>query len=226
MKCQIVAARSDLPGVRAHEGEHLRRFVAARAQGDVAAMRRWWEELVIDFADRMDGLVWPRPPGPARRRRARDGGAAGLTRFADAARSTRSRACRWASWSTRARRWRAGSASTSSAASIRQREREGRSLDAGWDDDAEDRASPTWEADEAVAPARPRASAAPTAARLPRVGAAAAREDRRRVVELTLPGRDDRRDHARSSASRADNAYQLRSRGMKDLAKLKEQYDT
>ena len=40
-----------------HDDEHLRRFLAARARGDAAAMRRWWDELVIDFYDRMDGFV-------------------------------------------------------------------------------------------------------------------------------------------------------------------------
>ena len=40
-----------------HDDEHLRRFIAARERGDVAGMRRWWEELVIDFFDRMDGFV-------------------------------------------------------------------------------------------------------------------------------------------------------------------------
>ena len=38
--------------------EHLRRFLTARAAGDAAAMRRWWEALVIDFHDRMDGLIY------------------------------------------------------------------------------------------------------------------------------------------------------------------------
>ena len=41
-----------------HADEHLRRFLAARAAGDGAGMRRWWEELVIDFYDRMDGFVY------------------------------------------------------------------------------------------------------------------------------------------------------------------------
>ena len=37
-----------------HEAEHLRRFLDARGRGDAAAMRRWWEELVIDLYDRVD----------------------------------------------------------------------------------------------------------------------------------------------------------------------------
>ncbi len=56
---QIVAARSDSPSVRRYDDEHLRRFLLAREAGDAAGMRRWWEELVIDFRDRMDGLVRP-----------------------------------------------------------------------------------------------------------------------------------------------------------------------
>ena len=56
-ECQAVAARSDSPSVGRYDDEHLRRFLAARKAGDVAAMRTWWEELLIDFTDRMNGLV-------------------------------------------------------------------------------------------------------------------------------------------------------------------------
>ena len=49
--------RSDPTSVGKHEDEHLRRFVAARRDGDADEMRRCWEEVVIDFYDRMDGLV-------------------------------------------------------------------------------------------------------------------------------------------------------------------------
>lgn len=40
-----------------YDEEHLRRFLEAKAAGDPLAARRWWDELVIDFHDRMDGLV-------------------------------------------------------------------------------------------------------------------------------------------------------------------------
>ena len=46
-----------------HEAEHLRRFLDARARGDAAAMRRGWEELVIDLFDRVDGLCTRRTAG-------------------------------------------------------------------------------------------------------------------------------------------------------------------
>lgn len=48
---------TDSPDVGRHDDEHLRRFVAARGAGDTDAMRVCWEELVITIFDRMDGLV-------------------------------------------------------------------------------------------------------------------------------------------------------------------------
>ena len=56
-ECQTVPTRSDTERVGNHADEHLRRFLAARRSGDAAGMRQWWEELVIDFRDRIDGLV-------------------------------------------------------------------------------------------------------------------------------------------------------------------------
>src|SRR4051794_1796189 len=55
--CQNPCVRSGPPSVGRHEDEHLRRFLLARRAGDAEAMRRWWEELVIDFHDRIDGLI-------------------------------------------------------------------------------------------------------------------------------------------------------------------------
>jgi hypothetical protein len=52
-----VAAASDSMPVGKHADEHLRRFLAARDRGDAPAMRQWWEALVIDFFDRIDGFV-------------------------------------------------------------------------------------------------------------------------------------------------------------------------
>ena len=51
-------ARSDSSCVGKHADEHLRRFLAARDAGDAAGMRKWWDELVVDFYDRIDGLVY------------------------------------------------------------------------------------------------------------------------------------------------------------------------
>jgi len=52
-----VSTASDPVSVGRHDEEHLRRFLKARASKDAAEMRRWWDELVIDFYDRIDGFV-------------------------------------------------------------------------------------------------------------------------------------------------------------------------
>src|SRR3954447_19841463 len=52
-----MTSASERSPVADHAEEHLRRFVAARRAGDAAGMRRWWNELVIDVRDRMDGFV-------------------------------------------------------------------------------------------------------------------------------------------------------------------------
>lgn len=40
-----------------HDEEKLRRFLAARRTGDEAGARRWWEELLADNFDRVRGMV-------------------------------------------------------------------------------------------------------------------------------------------------------------------------
>jgi RNA polymerase sigma factor (sigma-70 family) len=40
-----------------HDDEKLRRFLAARRLGDEATARRWWEELLSDNFDRVRGMV-------------------------------------------------------------------------------------------------------------------------------------------------------------------------
>ncbi len=217
-----MAARSDLPGVRAHEGEHLRRFVAARAQGDAAAMRRWWEELVIDFADRMDSFVWLSHQGrldddehelAVQLAMIRFSGRV-IASFEGVSVGELVNTCK-----TMAR----GICIDVQRTSIRRREHEGRSLDAGWDADAEDRAMQTWQADEAAARLDRQERSADVLAflgwALPQL-----RAERRRVVELTHQGATVPEIMEELGVSQ-DNAYQLRSRGMRDLAKLKEQYD-
>jgi len=56
-ECQSVAAASDPPLVRSHEGEYLRRFLVARAAGDRDGMHVWWEMLLVDNVDRVRGMV-------------------------------------------------------------------------------------------------------------------------------------------------------------------------
>ena len=56
-ECQTVPAASDPPLVRSHEGEYLRRFLVARAAGNRDEMRVWWEALLADNVDRVRGFV-------------------------------------------------------------------------------------------------------------------------------------------------------------------------
>src|SRR4051812_48468357 len=57
-ECQTHSPPSDPQDVADPADEHLRRFLTARRAGDAAGMRTWWEALVIDFHDRMDGLIY------------------------------------------------------------------------------------------------------------------------------------------------------------------------
>ena len=50
-------AASAPPLVRSHEGEYLRRFLVARAAGNRDEMRVWWEALLGDNMDRVRGFV-------------------------------------------------------------------------------------------------------------------------------------------------------------------------
>jgi hypothetical protein len=209
--------------VSSHEGEHLRRFVAARTQEDTAGMRRWWEELVIDFADRMDQLVWLAHQGRLDAHEHELAVQMSLIKFATRLIET-FEGVSMGELVNASKRLAWGICIDVQRQAVREREREGRSLDAGWDADVEDRGSSTWEADEAAARLdRERRSAEVLdflAWALPQLN-----DDQRRAIELTHQGATIPEIMAELGVER-DNAYQLRSRGMKRLAKLKEQYDT
>ena len=52
-----MATAGDPPRVRSHEGEYLRRFLVARAAGNIEEMRVWWEALLVENVDRVRGMV-------------------------------------------------------------------------------------------------------------------------------------------------------------------------
>lgn len=56
-------AGRDPSSVPRHDEHNLRRFLAARRAGDEAAARRWWDELVRDNFDRVRGMVILRSRG-------------------------------------------------------------------------------------------------------------------------------------------------------------------
>jgi hypothetical protein len=200
--------RSDTASVGKHEDEHLRRFVAARGRGDAREMRHWWNELVVDFYDRMDGLVAVAHRGRLDAEEHDLAVAMSLTRFSKNLMITFDgvsigqlvNACK-----TLTR----GICMDVQRSSIRTHRHEGPSLDASWDADSTDGYTPAWEADEA-------------ALRYERDVRGA--EERRRVLKLTFHGAELPEIAEELDITR-DNAYQRRSRGMKDLKKLKELYD-
>jgi RNA polymerase sigma factor (sigma-70 family) len=216
-----MATRSDSPGVGRHDDEHLRRFLAARTRGDAAEMRRWWDELVIDFYDRMDGLVAVAHRGRLDHDEHELAVQMSMARFSERLISTYEgasmgelvNACK-----TLAR----GICMDVQRAQARGR-KGATSLDAGWSADAEDRPTPSWEADEAWHRHEREERSAEVRDflgwALPQLA-----DDRRRVLELSFDGASIPEICAELGISEA-NAYQRRSRAFKDLTRLKERYD-
>jgi hypothetical protein len=221
-KCQIVAAGGDTRGVARRDEEHLRRFLAARKRGDAAEMRRWWDELVIDFFERMDGLVAGAHKGRLDAEEHELAVELSMVRFSQRLMTTFDgvsmgqlvNACK-----TLAR----GICIDVQRTSMRRHRLEGPSLDSGRRDAGDRRATAIWEVDEAERRLDDQERAADVREflewALPQV-----KEERRRVLELTFIGAEipeimDELDIGR------DNAYQRRTRGMGDLRRLKEQYD-
>jgi DNA-directed RNA polymerase specialized sigma subunit len=106
---------------------------------------------------------------------------------------------------------------------VRERRRS-RSLDRGWDADADDRPFTAWEADEAMSRYERDEQDADADAFL-RWALPQLRGRRRDVVERTFYGAE-LHEICDELGLTPDNAYQLRSRGLKDLAKLKEAYES
>jgi hypothetical protein len=220
---QIVGAASDPRGVGRHDEEHLRLFLAARRKGDAAAMRRWWDELVIDFFDRIDGLVAAAHKGRLDAGEHELAVELSMVRFSQRLITTFDgvsmgqlvNACK-----TLAR----GICIDVQRTSIREHKLEGPSLDSGWDAAREGRAAPAWEVDEAERRLDEEERAADVREfldwALPQV-----KQERRRVLELTFHGAQIPEIMRELDIGR-DNAYQRRARGMRDLERLKERYDT
>jgi hypothetical protein len=219
-----VSTRSDPQRVRKHDDEHLRRFLKARANEDAVEMRRWWNELVTDFYDRMDGLVAATHKGRldddehelAVQRALIKFSQNLFTTFAGVSMGELVNATK-----TLAK----GVCIDVQDESIRRRARQGFSLDDDRRRDGEDGPAPHgWELEEAErrldAEERSREVVDFLDWALPQVN-----DNRRRVLELTFEGAELSEICAELRIER-DNAYQRRSRGLRDLSKLKEQYDS
>jgi hypothetical protein len=204
-----------------HADEHLRQFLAARRSGDAAGMRHWWEALVIDFRDRIDGFVAAAHKGRLDDDEHELAVQLALIRFSSNLVNTFTGASMGElvnATKTLAR----GICMDVQRRSMRERHRAGPSLDSGWD--VAERSDAGWEREESSR--RYEASERNADVRdfldwaLPQLC-----EDRRRVLELTFHGAELPEIMQELDITQA-NAYQRRSRGMKDLAKLKELYDT
>jgi hypothetical protein len=200
----------------------LRRFVAARSKDDSAAMRRWWGELVIDFHGRMDGLVGATHKGRLDADEHELAVELSMVRFSQRLFTTFEgvsigelvNACK-----ALAR----GICIDVQRSSMRRRRLEGPSLDSGWDEPGERSRAAAWEVDAAERRLDDEQRSAEArdflAWALPQIT-----DERRRVLELSFDGAEIHEIMDELGISR-DNAYQLRSRGMSDLRRLKEQYD-
>jgi len=221
-ECLAVAARSDSPSVGRYDDEHLRRFLAARKAGDVATMRTCWEELVIDFVDRMDGLVWLNHKGRLNDAEHEEAVQRALVKFStklidsfvgtsmgELVNATKT-LCRFVCIDV-----------ADDAEAYRARHY---SLEANWRPGGDDdKPSPRWEADAARDAYEREEREADTANflawALPRMI-----ESRRAVLERTIAGVPVAEICAELGI-RKDNAYQLRHRAQKDLKDLAELYD-
>lgn len=185
-------------------------------------MRLWWGELIVDFYDRIDGLVGAAHRGRLDTQEHDDAVALCMARFStklidsfegvsigelvNACQTMAKRIC-----------------IDVQRAAVRAHRLEAGSLDAGWDSADTAGGGVGWEAE--WAERRFRDNEAAAEARdflgwaLPQV-----REDWRRVLELTLHGAEVTEIMEELGISR-DNAYQRRSRGLVALKRLKEQYD-
>jgi hypothetical protein len=218
-----VAAQRDNTSQR-HADEHLRRFVAARARGDRDGMRRWWEELLVDLFDRFDGFVAASHKGRLDDAEHEEAVQRALIRFSANLIETYAGAS-MGELINAIRTLSAGICMDVQRRSIARRRREALALDEGWHVAGEDASAgaPAAEAAAAgerfAADERRRDLRAFFAWALPQL-----HESRRRVIELTHAGVPVEEIAAGLEISHA-NAYQLRSRGLKDLRTLKERYD-
>ena len=208
-----MAIRSDSGRVGSHADEHLRRFLVARGRGDAAGMRRWWEELVVDFYDRIDGFVYAAHKGRL------DAGEHELAVQESLIRFSSNLVNTFAGVSM----GELVNATKTLARGICMDVQRRSMREHPGPLDAEDLAGPGWELEESSRRYEESQRSAEIrdflAWALPQVG-----EERRRVLELTFHGAELPEIMLELGITR-DNAYQRRSRGMKDLAKLKERYD-
>jgi RNA polymerase sigma factor (sigma-70 family) len=217
-----VATQQHPSSTGGHDEEHLRRFLRARAHGDAAEMRRWWDELVIDVHDRMDGLVYAAHRGRLDDEEHELAVQLAMIKFATNLMTTFA-GVSMGQLVNAARTLARGVCIDVQRRAVRERRAGEVSLDEARDRDDAGEAGTRWEADEArrrLADEEDRRDVVEFLAwALPQVP-----ETRRRVLELTVAGAELAEICTELGIAR-DNAYQRRSRGLKDLAALRERYD-
>jgi RNA polymerase sigma factor (sigma-70 family) len=220
----MMAAAGDSEIVRRHDEEKLRRFVRCRDTGDVEGAQRWWAELVEDNIDRVKGMVaiWGRDGRLSADEREEAAQQAlfklwrnmvktfegsSMGEWVNAVRRCTEYACMDVQRSAARRRRHESSLDET----VRGEEGEVGRHDRQLGKRAEEEYRRAEERDDA---------AGFVAWAVPQV----ANERRRTVIERSLDGAPAE-EIAAELGVEMGNLYQLRSRGMKDLAKLKETYD-
>lgn len=218
---QDVATLGDPPAVGRLDEQQLRRFLAARDKGDPAAMRAAWEDVVVVLFDRVDGLV-----AASHKERLDDEEHELAVEMALARIGTN---LLWTFKGTSMGELVKATLTLCNGIcidvqrmSMRRREHEAGSFDDGWHLDGEDAPPPVWEADAA-------------ADRLAADGHAGEAQDflawalpqlndgQRVVLELGLSGLSGT-EIAERLRIEPDTVHQRRSRGLKALRPLHEEF--
>jgi RNA polymerase sigma factor (sigma-70 family) len=219
-----MAAAGDSETVRRRDEEKLRRFVRCRDAGDHRGAERWWAELVEDNIDRVKSMVaiWGRDGrlSPDEREEAAQRALVRVWRnmvhtfagssmgeWVNAVKQCTDYACRDVQRSAARRSGRESSLDETVQGEEGEMGRHDRQL--------AKRAEEEYSRDEERAEASGFVAWA-----LPQIK----NERRRTVLELTLDGVPSE-EIAGELGVEMGNLYQLRTRGLKDLARLKETYD-
>ena len=185
-------------------------------------MRRWWEKLVEDVFDRMDGFVAAAHRGRLDDEEHEQAVQLSMIRFSHNLMHT-FEGTSMGQLVNASRTLAHGICMDVQRKSMRDR-KDTRSLDDGWDTAPEDAPAPRWEAEEAVRRAEQEGWDAEKREfrewAIPHIP----NDNQRRAVEMTFEGLPLEEIVEALGVTRA-NAYQLRSRGLKALRRLKEQFD-
>ena len=187
-------------------------------------MRRWWEELLIDFYDRIDGLVAGVHRGRLDRQEHELAVAMTLAKFGDnLARSFQGSSIGELYNATRTMA--VGICIDVQRTSIRERAHAAASLDDIRDDPEGKGQAQGWAEVEQAKRAHQRDEERRDAAEFFSWALERLDERQRRVMELSRDGAPVAEITQELGISQA-NAYQLRSRALKAIGELKEQYDS